>query len=73
MGWVKITEDPNTWPKHGEFCWVRQTDGRIPSYYFFEFHIKDMKFKEYTRYIELDALTEATHWSPATPPPFDGE
>jgi len=73
--WTKLTEDKATWPslEADNDVWLRDEDGNTVVGHCFE----DQRGRlgvSFTNCVEsTNALKWATHWAPASPPPFDGE
>ena len=69
--WKKLDpEDSGTWPGDRDWCWIGDAEGSEASTFRCDW--------EYRRFFDLSMeayheFAEVLYWSPATPPPFDGE
>ena len=67
--WKKLDpEDRGTWPFNGQLCWV--TSDCVPSEN--PWCLWGDAFNDCAEEL-MWPVAKVTHWSPATPPPFDGE
>ena len=81
QSWTKITEDPATWPKHEEICWIRAKSGETPIHSVWEFINKringfDIDVTRFQLALNTDIFygrLEISHWTPAIMPEFDDE
>lgn len=67
--WIKITEDPETWPKDKQECWIQGYKwDTVNTTKTSTFILRDAVF--YTNTNTIYDLDRVTHWTPAIRPEF---